>query len=234
MRDAAGLCEAAADRSVLDPAPDFNGLARAYRWMEWASFGPFLWWCRCAFLEEMRTRRRALVIGDGDGRFTARLLRANRAIELDAVDASDAMLRALAQRAGPNAARVRTICADARVFQPRSAAAYDLVVTHFFLDCLTTDEVQALAARMRTSMAPDAVWVISDFAVPRGWFGQCFARPIVSCLYWAFSLLTGLRRRRLPDHASALRAAGFELGQRRTSLGGLLISELWRAGEGRA
>jgi hypothetical protein len=34
----------------------------------------------------------------------------------------------------------------------------------------------------------------------------------------------------LPDHAAALRVAGFTLNRRQTSLGGLLVSELWSAG----
>lgn len=244
MKAGASLCEAAPDFCAQDPAPNFDRLARVYRWMEWASFGPLLWWCRCAFLDDMRTRHRALVIGDGDGRFTARLLKANQTIHVDAVDASSAMLRALAKRAGPNAARVQTICADARAFQPeiadfydlrsRELRPYDLIATHFFLDCLTTEEVLALAGRVRTAAAPNAVWVISEFAIPHGWFGRLFARPLVSSLYRAFGLLTGLRQRRLPDHASALRAAGFELVRRRTWFFGLLVSELWQAGGARA
>lgn len=245
MKSGASFCETEPDFSARNPAPNFDRLARVYRWMEWASFGPFLCWCRCAFLGEMRTRRRALVIGDGDGRFAARLLKANQAIRLDAVDASGAMLRALAKRAGPNAARVQTVCADARAFQPESAdlpetaglydlRLYDLIATHFFLDCLTTEEVRALAGRVRTWAAPNAIWAISEFAIPQGWFGRLFARPIVSNLYRAFGLLTGLRQRLLPDHASALRTAGFELARRRTYFFGLLVSELWQAGETRA
>lgn len=207
--------------------PDFNRLAGIYRWMEGCSFGPWLWWCRCAFLDELTGRRRALVIGDGDGRFAARLLKANSEIEIDAVDASEAMLRALMRRAGADAERVRTTCTDARHWQP-AASGYDLVVTHFFLDCLTTEEARALAGRVRRALTADAVWVVSEFAVPAGWMGRWVARPLIAGLYWVFGVLTGLRQRRLPDYDAALRAAGFAQERRRTWLRGLLASELWR------
>ena len=208
----------------------FNGLARIYRWMEYASFGPWLWWCRCAFTNELSGLRRAAILGDGDGRFTARLLAANSQVEVDAVDASEAMLRSLVRRAGRNAGRVRAHCADARKWQP-DTASYDLIVTHFFLDCLTTDEVRALAMKMRHTSAHGARWVVSEFAEPESRLGRAAARPIVWLLYRAFGLLTGLEVRTLPDHHAALREAGFALEKKRTWLGGLMVSELWSASD---
>ena len=85
----------------MNAPPDLNRLAGVYAWMEAVTFGPWLSRCRLTFLGEMRSCRRALVLGDGDGRFTARLLRANPEVEIDTVDASTAMLRALLRRAGP-------------------------------------------------------------------------------------------------------------------------------------
>lgn len=206
-------------------APDFDGLARLYRWMEWFSFGPWLWRCRCAFLHSLGDRRQALVLGDGDGRFTARLLRECPSAEVDAVDASRAMLEALLRRAGGE--QVRTFCADARTWQP-ARPTYDLVITHFFLDCLTTGEVEAVAMKIRAAAAPDALWIVSEFAVPEGWFGRSVARPVVGGLYRAFGLLTGLGVRTLPDHRNALQKAGFRLVRQRTFLRGLLAGECWQ------
>ena len=213
--------------SAPDNAPDFSPLASLYRWMEWLTFGPFLHRARCAFLSELTQVRRALVLGDGDGRFTFALLRANPVVQIDAVDASPAMLRALLHRSGPNAARVQIHIADARTFQPPSTEPYDLVVTHFFLDCLSTEEIHALAAMLRPHLDPGAIWLLSDFAIPPNLYGRIFARPLVSLLYRAFGLLTGLRIRRLPDHPSALMGNGFTLHFRRTFLGTLLIAEKW-------
>ena len=213
----------------MNQPPNFNPLAGLYRWMEFLSFGPWLSLTRQTFLGDLSGCRRALVLGDGDGRFTARLLKANSSVQIDAVDGSSAMLRALVARAGPEAARVQTHLADIRDWQPEAGAAYDLVATHFFLDCLTTGEVELLAVRLRAAVTHPALWVVSEFAVPPGWFGTIIARPVVAGLYGVFGCLTGLGVRSLPDYAGALNAAGFFLLQRRPRLGGLLVSELWAA-----
>jgi ubiquinone/menaquinone biosynthesis C-methylase UbiE len=207
--------------------PDFDRLAGVYRWMEFVTFGPFLSRCRTAFLPELGLAHRALVIGDGDGRFTERLLGANPRVQVDAVDLSPAMLRALVGRAGLDADRVRAVCGDAREWQP-AAKKYDLVVTHFFLDCLTSEEVRTLAKQLRSAALPGAMWVVSEFAIPAGWFGSVVARPVIWLLYRAFGMLTGLAVRELHDYRPALRSAGFELSKRRAGLGGLLVAEMWR------
>jgi len=206
--------------------PNFNALARSYRWMERITFGPWLWRCRCAFLENLCSGRSALVLGDGDGRFTARLLQENSAVIVDAVDVSKQMLKELARNAGIFIGRVRIHLGDARLceFPP---TPFDLIVTHFFLDCLTTAEIAALAAQIRRHVHPEARWVVSEFAVPPGWVGWLIARPLITALYLAFWILTGLSVHRLPNYRKALAEADFVLVEDKTLLGGLLVSELW-------
>ena len=211
----------------LTAIPDFNRIARIYKWMEWLSFGPLLGRCRRAFLHQMASRHHALVIGDGDGRFTASLLHTNPIVQIEAVDASQAMLHELLHRAGPHKARVRTHIADARQWQPPAHARYDLVATHFFLDCLTSGEITTLAKSIRPALKPNALWVISEFGLPDGRFGRLFARTLIAFLYQAFALLTGLKVRRLPDYGAALRESGWKLLDRRRFFRGLLISEVW-------
>ncbi len=200
------LAHSAGVTASMNLPPNFSRLARLYRWLELFSFGPWLMLCRCAFLSECRPARRALALGDGDGRFTERMLHENSAVMVDAVDASSAMLDALLRRAGPHAGRVRAIHADLRSWQPENPP-YDLIVTHFILDCLTTEEVQSLAASLARVVTPGALWIVSDFAIPANWFGRLVARPVVLILYLAFGWLTGLEVRSLPDHSSALRQA---------------------------
>ena len=206
--------------------PNFDRLAKVYRWMEFLTFGPLLARCRNAFLPELATAGRALVLGDGDGRFAAELLRVNPQVQIDAVDASSGMLEALLRRAGASSQRIRVHCGDLRTWKPEDAQ-YDLVATHFFLDCLTTDECRGLTVRLRSAVSPSACWIVSEFAVPEGWFGRLVARPLVWLLYLAFGVLTGLENRNLPDHRAALLDAGFALMRQRTRLCGLLVSEMW-------
>ena len=52
----------------------FDRLAPFYRTLEVLTFGRALWICRTRLLGDFLAVRRALVLGDGDGRFTAKLL----------------------------------------------------------------------------------------------------------------------------------------------------------------
>ena len=207
-------------------APDFNAIARPYRWLEYLSFGPMLERCRFHRLPELADVRRALVLGDGDGRFLSRLLGQNSQVQADVVDLSPAMLRLLSDRVAKIGAqgRITLHCTDVREFTP--LGDYDLVVTHFFLDCLTTADIHVLAHGIRRHLCPRARWVVSEFAIPHGPL-SIPARLVVRSLYAAFSLLTGLKVRRLPDHAAALHACDLALVARHHWLGGLLISEIW-------
>jgi hypothetical protein len=208
-------------------AANFDKLAGVYRWMEYLSFGSLLMLCRKEFLKQMKSARRGLILGDGDGRFTQSLLRTNDLVRVDAVDASARMLSALQRSAGVNAGRVQTQCEDLRSWQPADKK-YDLVVTHFVLDCLTTEEVANLVTRTLPAVEYDALWVISEFAIPQGWWRRSVAVVLVGFLYRAFGLLTGLTIRRLPNHGAVLRSSGFEQIGLKQRLFGVLRSELWR------
>lgn len=206
--------------------------------MEYLSFGPMLERCRFHSLSCLSRSdpHRALVIGDGDGRFLARLVAAAPRLRADAVDASPAMLRLLQARLARLGAepRVTTACADARTFIP-PATDYDLVATHFFLDCLTAAETKALIARLRPHLTPGARWIVSEFEVPAGRRGRALlARTLIAALYGAFAVLTGLRVRRIPPWRALLTRNGFRRQASHSLLGGLLVTEIWQLGEATA
>jgi SAM-dependent methyltransferase len=207
----------------------FDRLSRAYRWMEYFSFGPYLQHCRTLRIAEMIACKRALVYGDGDGRFLAALLRSAPAIRVTAVDASGKMLQRVAQRLPPQA-QVRLVHEDALECPPAEFpdAPFDLVVSHFFLDCFDEAEIASLLALVNAAVEKSALWVVSDLAIPQRTPARFLGVLIVRGLYLAFGLLTGLKTRRLPDHARVMREAGWLLEDRKELLLGLLVSERWR------
>jgi SAM-dependent methyltransferase len=209
--------------------PNFNRIARPYRWLEYLTLGTALENCRTHYLPRLLDRRRALVLGDGDGRFLAQLLASNPDLHADAIDTSATMLQVLRQRCGaatPNAAtRLRTHNANALTIPFEDS--YDLVVTHFFLDCLTQPDLDALITRINPTLTPGALWLISDFRIPNGLM-RLPARVFVRSLYLAFRLLTGLRTTHLPDYATPLTQAGLNRVAHQHRLAGLLTTELWQ------
>jgi cyclopropane fatty-acyl-phospholipid synthase-like methyltransferase len=193
------------------------------------SFGPWLGRCRNAQLVHLSGARHALLLGDGDGRFLARLLAANPTLTADVVDSSQAMLRLLDQRIrrrGLQAShRIRLYHADALEWKP--SGSYDLIVSHFFLDCFFPQQLEQLFAAVLPHALPGAQWVISEFAIPPNAFAACLARGTIGFLYRAFGLLTGLPVRALPDYANPLLRRGLALTRDRRFLVGLLCSQIW-------
>jgi SAM-dependent methyltransferase len=209
---------------------DFDLVARPYRRLEYLTLGRALERCRLRFLPQLLRKKRALVFGDGDGRFLAALMAANPYLHADAVDTSATMLDLLRQRceaeAPGTAGRLQTHQTSAPTFIP--TGSYNLVVTHFFLDCLTQSDLETLVARVTPTLSPGALWLVSDFRIPPGLM-RLPARIIVRALYLAFRILTGLRTTRLPDHSTPLIEAGLTRIAHHHSLAGILTSELWQS-----
>jgi ubiquinone/menaquinone biosynthesis C-methylase UbiE len=205
---------------------NFDLIARPYRWMEYLTFGRALQRCRTHFLSQLGARSSVLVLGDGDGRFLAALAAANPNLVVDAVDSSPDMLRLLTRRVHAASPEIHLSTHQTSALEFTPTRTYDLVATHFFLDCLTVDEIQTLCARIRPCLQPKAVWLISDFRIPAGPL-HWPARLLVRALYLVFRLLTGLRVTHLPDYAAVLACAGFSRIASYHSFAGILTSEIW-------
>src|ERR1700735_883293 len=98
--------------STMRGQPNFDHIARPYRWLEYITLGRALEQCRLHYLPSLLNRKRALVLGDGDGRFLAQLLAQNPHLHAHAIDTSATMLQLLRHRCeavAPNAsARLNT------------------------------------------------------------------------------------------------------------------------------
>ena len=200
--------------------PNFNRIARLYRWAEYLTLGPLLERTRLHHLPALAHRQRALILGDGDGRFTAALLTRYPGLSVHAVDLSSSMLALLKTRS-PAAETHRL---DARTHLP--PGPYDLVITHFFLDCLTQPELDSLLGRTLPLLTPNALWLLSEFRTPPGAL-HWPARLYIRALYLAFRILTGLRTTRVPDYTAAFRSAGLTPIAKHRRLAGILTTELW-------
>jgi ubiquinone/menaquinone biosynthesis C-methylase UbiE len=209
----------------MKTAPNFDRIARIYQRSEYLTLGPLLERTREHFRPRLMDQRKAVVFGDGDGRFLEKLLEASPSIQAFAIDLSGEMLNLLRRRCAFAGARLETLQASA--LDASLSFETDLVVTHFFLDCLTQAEVDDLTQRLGEALAPGSLWVMSDFAVPQNWLLRFPAWLYIRSLYFAFRVLTGLRVTQLPDAGGALERAGFRRVERHQKLFGVLYTELW-------
>ena len=207
-----------------------DGLARWYRWLEYLGWGRELERRRTQFLPGLTDARRVLMLGEGDGRFLSSFLAVNTRAEVDYIDLSARMLALAEARARTIGAadRVRFHHADARTWPLPPGAAYDLIVTHFFLDCFTSEQLPPLLERLASFTEARARWIVSEFHQPPHGFAAWRAWLWITALYLFFRLVTGLRVRALPAHRTLLQARGFRLERVVTADAGLLVSELWQ------
>lgn len=209
-------------------AGGFDRVTRAYQALEYVAFGRDLERVRFRYLERLHACRHILVLGEGDGRCLAQLVRTAPHARIACVDASPAMLAAAERRLPAEArARVTFTRADLRDL-PLPATHVDAIVTHFVLDCFTDAEVTALVGRVVAALAPGGQWLLGDFALPAGGWPRLRARVWLAGLYAFFRWRTGLSVRQLPDSEAALRRAGLVLTDATTFQAGLLRSTVYR------
>jgi ubiquinone/menaquinone biosynthesis C-methylase UbiE len=208
----------------------FDALAPHYRWMEFVLAGEKLQRCRTAFLDRISTPENVLIWGEGNGRFLVECRRKWRDARIVCADASEKML-ALAndriKRGGIDATRIEFIRADVLEWQPPLNKVFDLVVTHFFLDCFRAEQLQRIVDTLGLAARPNAFWLLADFHTPFGGLQRWRAKAILKGMYLFFRIATRLPAQRLTPPDSYLSANDFFLRERRVSEWGLLHSDLW-------
>jgi ubiquinone/menaquinone biosynthesis C-methylase UbiE len=207
----------------------FDTLAPVYRGMEFVTAGGMLQRCRTSFLGETQNCRRALLLGEGPGRFLIELLRANPRIEITCVERSRGMIKQAVRqmrRNGLEESRVEFLQRDALAWQP-PCEAFDLVATHFFLDCFRRDELELLIAKISRAAAPRARWLFTDFRVPPNGWQRWRARAVLALMYAFFRVVTGLSASRLAPADDLMEAEGFQRKRQRLANFGLVRAELW-------
>ena len=208
----------------------FDTLAPAYRALEMIVAGRVLQRARSAHLASLGGGSRALLIGEGPGRFLEALLRHNTRIHCTCIENSPAMVkecRRVLQHRGESTDRVRFLNIDARDSRHLDGP-FDLIATHFFLDCFQREELEQIVSGISNSAAPGAVWLVSDFRIPaRGW-QRVRARIVHRLMYAVFRRITDIGAERVFPPDPDLVRSGFRLEARREFSHGLIHSDLWR------
>ncbi len=214
---------------VADRPANFDWLAPHYRWMEWLLAGPKLQRCRAAFLPALAAPRNVLIVGQGHGRFVVELLRQYPEVRCTCVDSSRRMLDVTRQRLaaeGLDATRVEFVHADILEWTPPDRA-YDVVATHFVLDCFRPEQLARVLPKLARAAAPEARWLLSDFNEPASGLARWRARVILEVMYVFFRWAVALPASKLTAPDSLLAQCGFQLRERRVFEWGLLHSDLW-------
>lgn len=207
----------------------FDNIARLYAPLERMTFGFILHRARLDSLQHSTiSPQNALILGDGDGRYTVELLKRHPNCAIDSIDISPAMhaqaRQRLVEQFGQIPPNYRAIAADARDTEFPSTP-YDFIGLHFFLDCFNHRDCRALIAKCTASLQAEGTLSFTDFTVPPQGFGKYFGSVLIWLLYLSFRWSTGLKTRRLPDFNWP---DNLECIHQRTELFGVLENKLFR------
>lgn len=207
----------------------FDRLAPFYTWLEIAVAGGRLQRCRLAWLDALGGRENILIAGVGHGHFLAACAQRFPNSRITSVDASKAMLqhaRRRAQATGADMRRLTFIHAALPEWNPPTGE-FDTIVTHFFLDCFPPEELRNVIATLGASSGPGALWLLSDFAVPKRGLARHRARAVHALMYAFFRSVTNVRARAVTEPDGFLFAEGFQLVGRKSAEWGLLRADRW-------
>jgi ubiquinone/menaquinone biosynthesis C-methylase UbiE len=218
--------------AAVQPSPvaRFDHLARSYDWMESLLAGRKLENCRNALWDDIPPLKSALLVGEGHGKFLASLLKRYPDAKVTCVDASEQMLKVARKRLEREPLSLRGVEFVHAALPAWNAPGqcYDLVATHFFLDCFPREQLGAVISALEKALRPGACWLVSDFQIPRGGLRRLRARIIHWLMYGFFRLATKLPASRLVLPRPFLRKHGFVRVRRQEFDWGLLTAELWR------
>jgi ubiquinone/menaquinone biosynthesis C-methylase UbiE len=207
----------------------FDLIAPHYRWLETLMFGNALQKARICWINSIPRPKRALLLGEGNGRFLCELLRAHPQIDVDCVDASRRMLEL-------TRARLEQWCPESRhsvrllhydVLDWSCSDSYDLVVTHFFLDCFERNELESIIAKIAAKAQEKATWLIADFTIPMGIFARAHATLWLRTMYAFFRITAQLKAKRLIDSSRYLESAGFARTSTKAFRWGLFKTDIY-------
>lgn len=204
---------------------NFDRIAPIYHFLESLVFGDQLQQARVAFVRRIDAPRHALLLGEGNGRFMAELIRRHPGTRIDCVEASARMIALAQERVGPG--RVRFLHTDLRgATLPENR--YDLVVTHFFLDCFSPAELRQVIQKLSRAASAEAVWLVADFCEPaRGW-RRWRARILIAVMYAFFRAAAGISARSLTQYAVPMEEEDFSLTSELLLPNEMIKSQMWR------
>ncbi len=206
----------------------FDPLARLYDGMEAILAGGKLERCRRAFLGNVASARNVLLVGEGHGKFLVEIIRRFPEAEVTYLDASPKMLevaRARLMREGLLTRQVTFVAGD---LLQSPLTEYDLIATHFFLDCLTPVQLALAVEKLASSLQTGGAWLLSDFQIPAAGWKRWRAGIIHWLMYRFFRVVTRLPAVKITEPAPQLVKSGLVCEGRIEFDWGLLYAELWR------
>ena len=203
----------------------FDRIAMTYHLLERMAFGSFLQRARTAHLKEIAGAKNILLVGEGNGLFLKSLLAANSRCRVTCLDASQSMLELSRGRIFKRDRHRVDFRQTDLTSESMATNKYEVVVTHFFLDCFNRETLNGLLPKLEGILQPRGKWLWADFVEPiNGGVAASFQRTALRFLYLFFQATCRIEARTVHNPSDILRKLGLKKTMQCIYLNGWITS----------
>jgi len=203
----------------------YDSVAPFYVLLEKLSFGDELNIARRAFIETVLHAKSTLLIGEGNGRFLGDCLKSKAGGAITILDSSRKMLDHIARRIKKTRhnTELEMICDELLNWQSETIPAFDVVVTHFFLDLFRPLTQRRVIEKITRISKSDTAWINVDYRP----LGKTGSSRLIDWLQYRFDrLLCGVGTDRHYDPSVLTKEFGWIVQGERQFLKGTVVAQL--------
>jgi tRNA (cmo5U34)-methyltransferase len=178
----------------------FDKIAPLYDKLARLVYGRAIVDAQVCFLDRIPCGADILIVGGGTGWLLTEIQKGQPDCTVCYVEASSEMI--LRARARKSTLPVHFISGTHRDIPVKK---YDVIVTNFFLDVFSDDELKEVLDLLKNRIQPHGLWFVSDFVDGSGW-----QKALLTIMYAFFKIVSGLGVNKLPAWKKSLSASGLK------------------------
>lgn len=199
---------------------NFNFIAPVYDALVKLVFGNKLKRAQCHFLHLIPQNTNVLILGGGTGWILDALFQTGFQGRVTYIEASTKMIKMTEKRLQPSW-NVTLICGNERAIPQEF---YDVIITNFFLDVFSANQLQANMIQLSDILLPKALWFCTDFKHTQA----LKHKLIIWSMLRFFRLTTQLEASQLLDFAIYFKALPLHRIEHSTFSNGLIFSSVYQ------
>jgi len=201
----------------------FDRVALYYDFLAQLVFGNAIVSAQEYYLKEIKAGNCVLIIGGGTGWILDSIFRLSNPGEVWFVDSSPKMM-ARAKASGKNQEKIHFVTGT--IDQLPNDITFDVVITNFFLDMFTDEQLPVLIRHILKLSSAESTWLSTDFVNTEKWFHKL----LLKSMYIFFGLVTRLENKQLPDWERALLHAGLSRQKEKRFYSGFITAIVFANG----
>lgn len=178
-------------------------------------FGKAIRHAQQAFLKQIKPNTSILILGGGTGYILGDIFNAQPNCSITYVDASLKMIEKAKARGWQQVTFIHGTHDDIPKMR------YDVIVTNFFLDMFTTNELNKLITLLNNYLNDSGIWLATDFTKPT----RVYHKFLLFMMYTFFRITCGIRTS-LPDWQKAFEHQNMKLISKRYYFQGFICAQV--------